>query len=595
MAVAGAREAIWRVLVVRDGSGDVRIEAVQEVEVAAAIGRPQGPLDGTHGLAALDLNGDALELQLLRFPETLVLEGIDPFVERIEHDQGSGPMDTVGYLRATSEVATFAVVDSSGSIVDSRPAPPLGSELVEPVGAIGSSTHAVLQPSSTSACAHVVLIEGPEDSIWYSQTLQDRYPLEPEVTLTQRAVVRAALGMMTPMLCAGIGRIAFVDLLDSPGTAGMVSANYGDILLINVEAKHDGDRLFSESALQGAGRRAMLMHTLFHEAAHTTEWLLNNEVGVPDFGGIWEPSERNLASETIDHVRMRGGFGPAWSKLHSSFFGLGWAGSYLLFPVDEPQRVVIRGLSPAGLAEWGFMSQYATKQRHEDIADTVSWAMSGPIYRAAGMPEGPPPGLNDYGCVAMRAHQSRDIPQALSAIYTKLAFARDLGLISEEAFDTCTGPNIGLPVSQEGVAVYQDGELQRVFTTNPDAAIGNTGGRYVFEMTVAGSAQFGDSQYPATLRLELDLAPTSTPLEEVSWPRGLFSFGLTQPNAFLLRMEDAPAGNFNVTDGFVLVTEASNDRIVGSVFAREAWRLNAPIPVPEVFDPPLQFRFLMEN
>lgn len=596
MEVAGPREAIWRVRVVRDGTGDVRIDLVEEVDVAAAVGAPQGPLDAQHGLAALDAAGEPLDFQLLRFPETLVVEPLAFWEPAMEEDLTGREVDAVGYLTVSEQAERLVVVDAGGTEIASVGAPAPGEAIASE--GTGASSEALVRPSTTSACGHVMLLEGGWDEIWFPAALADRYPLQ-EVTPTQYAVVKAALGRMPPMLCAGISRIAFVDL--GSGTAGQVNAHAGDLVLLNAAVDYGDGLGFDELSLQAPGQRARLMHTIFHEGAHAAEWLLNSTAEVEGYAGEWEPSERDLAAETVDRVRLRGGLAREWRRVHGAFFGLGWADSYLIPPFDEVQREHIRGLGPAEMAEYGMMSMYATKQHHEDIADTVGWAMSAPLMREAGLPDGPPPLVNDYGCIAMRAHGEQSVPQDLSAVFTKLAFVRDLGLITPEVFDSCAGPNIGLEPDVEGITIVEEGDVQNTFTTDPEAIIGTLDDRYVFELTVHGTAQFGDESHAATLTLRIDLGGTTNslgeavPVEEVPWPRGIYSLAPGRPNHFELRMETAPAGDFDVTDGFVLVTEASNDRLLGSVFAREAWRPHAPVPVPQTFDPPLNFRFRLDN
>jgi hypothetical protein len=251
-------------------------------------------------------------------------------------------------------------------------------------------------------------------------------------------------------------------------------------------------------------------------------------------------------------------------------------------------------MTPEQLAEAGFMSVYAAVNHREDIAETATWPIVGPDYRDAGLPDGPAPLTNDFACVAMQTYGERNVPQRLAAVYAKLSFLHALGMLTTDVFDRCTGDHTGLPNEHEGIAIYEEGALQNVFGTDPTAAIGTLDGDYVFTLSAGGMAEFMDTTHGATLTLRLSLGPAADrPVEQVSWPRGLYSLAIGQPNHFELRMPDAPSADFNVTDGFVLVAAASNDRIVGSVFATEAFRPHAPVPVPQTFDPPLQFRFML--
>ena len=57
------------------------------------------------------------------------------------------------------------------------------------------------------------------------------------------------------------------------------------------------------------------------------------------------------------------------------------------------------------------------------------------------------------------------------------------------------------------------------------------------------------------------------------------------------RADDGP----DAGDGFVLVAESSGKRIAGSVVLRKVMRLQAPLPVPERYDPPLVVRFMIDK
>jgi hypothetical protein len=64
-----------------------------------------------------------------------------------------------------------------------------------------------------------------------------------------------------------------------------------------------------------------------------------------------------------------------------------------------------------------------------------------------------------------------------------------------------------------------------------------------------------------------------------------------------LRVDGAANGNLDSEVGYAVVVEASNDRIVGSMFLTRGLRPNTPSPLPvyENFDPPMIIRFLMEK
>ena len=114
-------------------------------------------------------------------------------------------------------------------------------------------------------------------------------------------------------------------------------------------------------------------------------------------------------------------------------------------------------------------------------------------------------------------------------------------------------------------------------------------------MEGSGEAGFGDKTYPAKVKLRLDLGNRFQGFDKASWPRGVYELGLTGDNNFSIRLDGAKAGNFDAMDGFVLVAESSAKRIAGSIVLQRVFRLSAPLPVPERYDPPLVVRFSMDK
>lgn len=637
VAVSQAREDVWRVEVVRTSSGGYRIGRVEALEVVEGRGVPVGPTWGPHLLMGVDGDGEPVDGQFVRFPGFLRAEGGEDWEGADSVSLAGREVSVVGYVRALPAVRRLVLLDDEGEEVVSSALPRGGSRSAlrpgsgrglpgkEPQPQVASrgpgsarvlaaslplpwpwaaSPRAVLEvapaglglslpvpaaPSFTPPphCAHVMLLEGEADRHW-----AEGIYYEGEVALvvpgpTQRAVLQGALGLMTPLLCHGISRVA-VGVLDSkPGVGGAVQQlSTGDMMFLNVSAGYGEDEL---AASQEA--RVRMMHTVLHEAAHSAEALLNAEGARPGgFAGMWRPPSRALADETLDRVRLHKSLIQEWQRVHFSFQGQQWAAAY---PGSQEERKAIRDRSAQDVAQGGFMSRYGGSSYAEDIADMVAWTYMAPHYRSAGIPDGVRQ-TEDYGCQLMRSHGERDLPSRLAAVYTKLHFLHDLGLVMTEDVALCTGA-VMLPVGTPGFHFWQGGEVRRSFDTGVQARIGTTRGRYVYEMEGEGRASFDDTDYPASARLVLDLDAASVPVEEVAWPRGVYPLGLLARNSFQLRLDGAAAGNFDVHDGFALVAEASNERIAGSVFIRVAFRLNAPIPVPQTFDPPLVVRFLIEK
>lgn len=596
-AAPAAAEGIWRVLVARPASGEIRIDRVELVDVPEGDGVPVGHLTGEHALVGLDAGGTAVDGQPIRFPDTMRIEyaGGQRPVERI--DLAGREVDVVVYVRALPSIASLAVLDSSGTVVASAPAQALLAArlatLAPASAGLPGTDPAKRWPWSglPGHCSHIVVLQGEAD-----RHLAKGISFGPRVQLVlpgpwQLATTQGALERMTPLLCQGIGRIAYGRVERETSIEGGVnSVGAGDLILINVGADF-GERTLEEAL----SRRLFMQRTIIHEAAHTAETLLTSEgVRAGQYGGMWGLAPRTLAQRTIENVRLAKGLEDEWVRMHQSFVSQGWASGYPSWLDDGAERP---GWSAQQIAEGGFMSQYGSQAWWDDIAEFVAHAYIGPELAAGIQRAGISNDLREDGaCREMQGHDEDDVPSRLAAVYAKLLFLRDLGLVTQEGVDACTGPNLGLSSSEPGFHFSQGSMRLRKFLNGVEAGIGTKGGgKRVFTMKGNGQVVVGDGTYPASLELRLDLGGRFDSLDEVSWPRGVYELGLFGDDNLMLRVEDAPNGNFDAMDGFVLVAESSNKRIAGSIFLRQAFRMQAPLPVPQVFDPPLNIRFLIQR
>jgi hypothetical protein len=591
----GPTEGVWRVRVSRGATGELSIEQVERIELAAEGGIPVGPLYGEHALVGTDKSGNVVDGQLLRFPAFLRIESEEQMpAEPINLSERA--VDTLAYIMASPEIVALEVRNRDGTSIDSRDVPvddnSSVSELLPRLLGI-SSAMALSRPFSglSPHCAHIIVLQGEQDhhlavgSQW--EDIQNIATPGPY----QLAATSAALNRMTPLLCKSIGRIAFVYVPGYHDVYGAVlSTGAGDTISINVST------MLREEALTAMERpRLILQGTITHEAGHAAETLLtvegssNNNILEENYAGNWGFPARTLAAQTVDNVRLEAGMGAEWRRIHNTFVEQGWAKPFGYFGNDG-------AWSASDIAEGGFMERYGSNYWAEDIASYISSAYNSTVFGAIYLQHGVGHMREDFGCMEMRGHNEKNVPARYAALYTKLHFLLDLGLVRPEDVRDCVGPKLGLYIDEPGFHIWQDSQKKRSFLNQLTARIGTKeNGVPIFEMEAAGQAGFSDKMYPAKLKLRLDLGNRFTSFNKVSWPRGVYQLGLTGDNNFNIRLDGAKAGNFDAIDGFVMVAESSGKRIAGSIVLQRVLRLQAPIPVPEKYDPPLVVRFLIEK
>jgi len=587
-------ESLWRVQVVREASGEVHIERVDIIEVVSGDGVPVGALAGKYALVGLDGNGEVMDGQVLRFPEVRRVEYESSTVEQI--DLAGKKVDTLVYIRVSSAIIKLVIQDRDGAGIDSTdilPRPETASlDSISRFLGI-SSAWAITRPfpGLPPYCSHIIVLQGEQDRRLAAGSQWENISTLGKPGPYLLAATQAALSRMTPMLCQSIGRIAFVYVPGFDSILGAVkSESAGDTIAINIST------LLAEQELESkVSRRLMLQETLTHEAGHAAETLLSVEASATEteYSGSWGFPARTLANKTIDKVRLEMGLPAEWIRLHESFVTQDWAAEYGEFPKDSGDPPA---WSASDIVKGGFISQYASTNWAEDIADTIGHSYYSRIVGDAYDEHGHSDLREDLGCKEMRRHNQRSLPSGFAALYTKLHFLQDLGLVRPADVKDCTGDKLGLPIDGEGFHVWQDTMKLRSFLNQIRASIGTReNGVRVFEMKGAGEAGFDGRTYPAKVKLRLDLGGWGSELNKVSWPRGVYELGLTGNNNFTIRLDGAKAGNFDAMDGFVVVVESSNKRITGSIVLQRVFRLQAPMPVPEKYDPPLIVRFLIDK
>ena len=269
-AVDGPSVAIWQVMLQRDASGAASVGEVREVDVPSGTGVPQGPLWGAYRLVAYDAAGKVLDAQAIRFPERLVVETVDGTSE--ETDFTNKASSALGYLEVDASVAKIAITDADGNQLDARDAPAPGERRSASLAGVRRS--AVLQATARTPCSHVLLLEQSDTALFTDAIVNEGYKLAP-LPLSAQAVIQAALGRLTPLACAAVGRIAFV-ASDTTTTGAWVNGRFGDMMIINANFDVEG-HTFDDAGLTNAVTRSILEGSVVHEAGHNVWRLLNME------------------------------------------------------------------------------------------------------------------------------------------------------------------------------------------------------------------------------------------------------------------------------------------------------------------------------
>jgi len=593
--ISGPQEMIWRVQVIRDAAGEISIGQIDSVAVPRDDGIPPGRATGDYLLVGVDAAGTPVDGQMIQFPRTLRVEYRDRSNAPREIDLAGKRVDTVGYVRADKAIQRLEVQDQNGVAAASAAvqAPDLAQAARRSVSFdLISSAYAIAPISGLPPhCAHVRILQGEPDRA-YAGTLafdQETALLEAPGPF-QLAAVKAALNRMTPLLCGAVGRIAFArfEAMDGLAAGAVLQAGEGEIVMINSASYPETDlenKSDPEQQRRAKWKRLGLQATLIHESGHSVEALLNASGADPLlYGGDWQVPARSRAAVALTNTRLRKGFGEEWRRVHNSFVAVDWARAHSIsgMLIPEANTRVVSG---------GFMTSYGSNIWWDDIAEFISETYMGPVLRAEGFQS------SDLACQAMQAWSQLNVPSGLAAVYTKLLFLRDLELVKPADVTACAGSVLGLQSMPKGLHFWVNGTHRRSFTNNLQASI-NTEAiarNKVFTLSGEGEAIFGDKTHPAKLTLRLDVKGLGDEFEEISWPRGVYELGLIGDNNVQLVLDGAPAGNFDATDGFVLVSEATNQRIEGSIVLLRVFRLQAPFPVPEKYDPPVIVRFKLEK
>lgn len=441
----------------------------------------------------------------------------------------------------------------------------------------------------------------------------------------QKLAVRAALDRMPPLLCHALEQIVFVgaDIRGESGAQatilGIVYSDQPDTVYMSAnlpeKAAEETIRLdlqLPNGKLANGAKFAKVVRRILHEAAHTAENLLESQTD--DGGGeAWARAARELASTVIENMRLKEGFEDEWERLHESFIenscselgsshwvcslggdGLSFAGDY---DSDLAREIGQEADSSAHAA--GFSTAYGARNESEDLAEVVAAPLAWDLYEEAGVNIGGYtilPGRRFDACWRLEQEAGPGVPSSVAALFTKLAFARDVGFITREDFDDCVA-KVRHQHKGQGYFSYKDNKPSKEYTDKVEGHIGlsdpitffpladvSVDLDYSFHFQAEGPTYKGSTPVTGQVRLKLHVAQRSEGLDAASWPRGLYLIDTESGfggNQFWFMVPEDPTGMFYATRAIVLVTGSSHEIIEGSVFVVAGWRPLAPPPVPQ--------------
>jgi len=430
-------------------------------------------------------------------------------------------------------------------------------------------------------CPHVRLL-GPENLDEVHWSMED---LVVPAKLTQMQVVGDALDLAPPLLCQAVQRVVFINDEDNRGTSGRTKSNdRWDLIYLNAASP-----MFQEGVLKLSDNAKLeAMQTVLHESTHSATRLLYTRSKAappallewrPD-EEVWRPEALAKAEELVKNLRLEGGVIQEWERLHNVFKQQGLAGDYYGDDwADYRNQDQVAN---------GFMSAYGGEDLMEDMAELAGWALMS--RRFNGVVNADP---DNQACRDMRSSTSDEIPARFSAVYTKLSFLHDLQMIDYESFEDCVG-TVGSKFDRPNLAAQPGFQILNPFTSeisttlseNLSANIGARApsqNRIFFSLKAEGPVKTAAEPRLANATLMLEIAPAGSDIEMVSWPRGIYRLYAPTPGGGSSRfiVAFAEVGDpIWATQGLVLVTRGSNQRLQGTIVVQDTLRPMARSPVP---------------
>ncbi|REJ78801.1 MAG: hypothetical protein DWQ47_04990 [Acidobacteria bacterium] len=430
-------------------------------------------------------------------------------------------------------------------------------------------------------------------------------------------VVRLALERLPEFTCKAVEGIAFVARPLPKAAKALVNSTTPDLIIVSAAqgfaSEEDLDVKFTVFEGENSEQRAKdklaadlrvwpeTIQAIVHEAAHCATYLIDSVTEGTTQRQAWEAGAVAAAREIVESTRLKGGLLKEWNRVNESFEDADLGGEY-----DET-RLQDSSIEPPG----GFFTNYGGHSPEEDIAETASWLAFLPFHKEFKLadietldigfyPDLRPAYPSNTACEQLSATDTVTIPGGLAAVFTKMNFLVDLGLVTEDDFRSCIGTGkIGLQRagSETGFEVF-GGADRRIIN---EYKTGFTMLRKEDSVWIAGknSITREGKEYPAILELSLRI-------EDDGYPRGLYE--IVACKAFLnptverllpdadasmhLWVQGVPSNSFCAFTALVLVTRARRGLLEGAVVLQRLIKLSVP-PVPEKPDPPVIYTFVV--
>ncbi len=322
-------------------------------------------------------------------------------------------------------------------------------------------------------------------------------------------VIREGLERSTPAVASAVRTVAVVEYAD-PENAPLAST-WGSSFVIN------------KASLE----RENLVTTVVHEAAHNFHFLLDT-ADAPEPHDTWPADVLERALATAEEYRLGRGVPSVWKQMHESAQRFNLALPYL--------GNAWRGTSDADAIGGGFASAYGRRHWGEDIAEYIETVQ---------MPE-----YGEGACPRLKARATVDEEIAIS--YVKLNLLQGIGGISRSRFDQCIG---GLGIDDSPGIHLGDGVLS--LRQGLDAGYTEYEGVPWFAFV----GEDGDG-YGVAVRVYAPNGDDALGIHRLD-AITLFRDWTALPGVFV--DHDDPIYARASGEGFVVITEASNERTRGAI------------------------------